>query len=438
MIGITSKPRATSWIAMLLAVGMLLLFTSCGGELAKGKKAYDKRNYDEAIAHFAADGSEEAQQWALSAETAKKLEGELRQGLQAKRAGTYDESVKHFQKAVELEKEIPHLSKYLKTRMASIKLELVQTVVDLVRKAKQEKRYETIIGMESTINNYIVEGDRYYPEVQEAIAFAKSELKAMKSEERKGDMLLDEGDEKGAMDAWRMALRHAGIQHESRIRNKLYTLQQKVEGGVRGLFDEQLGASRTALEEGNYAASLESANAAIEVTKNNPDITLDAGLAYRYKRLAEENLREQELAAAKALEERERQKAIAEYIKVHGKPLTPTVIDYSQENKITAKGKSSVKKGKVDRWYATAMIDQNAYRKLYVRVPDGFEVIVTRSPDKQDAADDVVTRTFIDKGYIYFIAENFSGGRFYPVVSNPEGKDPKFEIDATLYHELDK
>ena len=99
---------------------------------------------------------------------------------------------------------------------------------------------------------------------------------------------------------------------------------------------------------------------------------------------------------------------------------------------------NSIKKNDRGRWYATALIDEGAYRKLYVRVPEGYEVIVTRSPDKQEKSDDVVTKTFHDQGYIYFIAENFTGGRFYIVVTNPEGKKGSYEVDATLYHELDK
>ena len=118
--------------------------------------------------------------------------------------------------------------------------------------------------------------------------------------------------------------------------------------------------------------------------------------------------------------------------------MTPTVIDYSKENKVTAKGKGEVKKGKNDRWYATALIDEGAYRKLYVRVPQGLDVIVTRSPDKQEKGDDIVTRTFIDQGYTHFIVENMDGGRFYTVVTNPQGSESKYEADATLYHELDR
>lgn len=438
MIRMLRKTKSTSWVSLLLAAGMLLVFTSCSNELGKGKKAYNKRNYDEAIAHFNQAGGEEGKAWAQSAENAKQIEAELMAGVQSKRSGNLDEAVDHFQKAVALEAEVPHLSKYLKTRMAGIKIELTQTVVEQLRKANQEKRYETIIKMKPKVGDYISEGDRYYQEVNDIIAFAEGEIRVMKSEEMKGDKLLENGDEKGAIDAWRMAMKHASVEHGKRIGQKLYNLQNKVEGGIRSEFDTAIENSRTSLEAGNYQQSLDAANEAIGVTQKNPDITLDAGLAYRYKRLAEENLREQELAAAKAKAEAERKKAIEAYIKIHGQPMTPTVIDYSKDNKITAKGKGTIKKNERGRWYATALIDEGAYRKLYVRVPEGYDVIVTRSPDKQEKSDDVVTKTFIDQGYIYFIAENFTGGRFYIVVTNPEGKKGGYEVDATLYHELDK
>ncbi|MFH0883575.1 MAG: hypothetical protein V2A56_11360 [bacterium] len=438
VIRMLRKTKSSSWVSLLLAAGMLLVFTSCSNELGKGKKAYNKRNYDEAIAHFNQAGGEEGKAWAQSADFAKQIESELMAGVQAKRTGNLDEAVNHFQKAVELEGKIPHLSKYLKTRMGGIKIELTQTVVEQLRKAKQEKRYETILKMKPHVGDYITEGDRYFQEVQDIITFAEGEIRVMKKEEAKGDKLLESGDEKGAIEAWRMAMKHASVEHGKRISQKLYDLQNKVEGGIRGEFDSAIDSSRTALESGKYNQALESANAAIEVTQRNPDITLDAGLAYRYKRLAEENLREQELAAAKAQAEADRKKAIEEYIRIHGQPMTPTVIDYSKDNKITAKGKGRIKKNERGRWYATALIDEGAYRKLYVRVPEGYEAIVTRSPDKQEKANDVVTKTFIDQGYIYFIAENFTGGRFYIVVTNPEGKKGDYEVDATLYHELDK
>ncbi len=437
MIQMLRKAKSSSWVSLLLAAGMLLIFTSCANELGRGKKAYNKRSYDEAIAHFNQAG-EKGKEWAQSAEFAKQIESELMEGVKAKRAGNLDEAVTHFQKAVELEKQIPHLSKYLKTRMGGIKIELTQTVVEELRKAKQEKRYETILKMKPTIGDYIAEDSRYYQEVQNIISFAEGELRVMKREEAKGDKLLESGDEKGAIDAWRMAMKHASVEHGKRIGQKLYALQNKVEGGIRGEFDTAIDSSRTSLETGQYQQALDFANAAIGVTEKNPDITLDAGLAYRYKRLAEENIREQELAAAQAKAEAERKKAIEAYIKKHGHPMTPTVIDYSKENKITAKGRGKIKKNERGRWYATALIDEGAYRKLYVRVPEGYDVIVTRSPDKQEKEDDVVTRTFIDQGYIYFIAENFTGGRFYIVITNPEGKKGEYEVDATLYHTLDK
>jgi tetratricopeptide (TPR) repeat protein len=292
--------------------------------------------------------------------------------------------------------------------------------------------------MESKIDQYISSGDPYHDEVQEILSHAEQELKVMKRHERKGDKLLEEGREKDAMDAWRMALRHAGATHQKRIRDKLYELERKVEGGVRNMFDAYVNSARSALEAGEYQTALDEAESAIEVTRNNPDITLDAGLAHRYKRLAEENIKEQEKAAAAARAERERQAAIRAYIKKHGKPMTPTVIDYSEEDKITAVGEGEVKKGDRDRWYANALIDKDAFRKLYIRVPEGFDVIVSRSHDEQDRDDDIVTRTFLDEGFIYFIVDNIEGGRFYTVVMNPEGLDPEYTVEATLYHELDK
>lgn len=433
------RSRATSLIATTsLALAMLVLLSGCASDFAKGKKAYNKREYDLAIQYFNADGSADAKDWAASAATAKELETNLREGVMARRKGDLATALGRFQKAVELEKQITHLSKYLKTRMAGIKIELVQTFVEQIRKAKQEKEYESIVSMKDKVATYMTPEDRYYKEIQDIISFAENELKVMKRYDRKGDKLLEEGDKKGAMDAWRMALSHAGATHQPGIQKKLYALEQEVEGGVRDMFDSHISTSRRALDAGEYQKSFDEAQAAIEVTQKNPDITLDAGLAFRYKRLAEENLKEMELAAAKKKAEEERQAAIRAYIAKHGKPMTPTVIDYSKENKVTAKGKGTVKKGKNDRWYASALIDPGAYRKLYVRVPEGKDVIVTRSPDKQEKKDDIVTRTFIDQGYIYYIVENMEGGRFYTVVTNPNGGDDKYEADATLYHELDK
>ncbi len=432
-----SKSRSYRTLIVLFSLALLFLLASCANEFMKGKSAYNKRNYDEAIEHFKTDGEEKNAEWIKSVEIAKKVEEEIRLGLTASREGKRDKAMGHFKKALDMKEEIPHLSRRLKKSLADVKDDLVRLGIEKLRDLRKNKGYTAIINMKPTIESLFEPRDPFYPEVSEIIAFAEEELKLMKEFEAKGDKQRNQGKDRAAIKSWKQALKHASAERYKKIRNKIYTVHKKIEEEVRAVFNGFIKEGTDALYAGEYDTTIVRMDQAVAVSRKNSDITLDAGLAMRYKRLAQENIKEREIRYAAAKEVADRKAAIAAYIKTYGKPMTPTVIDYSKENKITAIGEGRMIRGKSDRWYGSALIDEGKYRKLYCKIGKGYEVLVARNHLKQRASDDIVTKTWIQGGDYYFICENFVKGRFYPVLKNVEGAKA-FKLDCTLYHELDK
>jgi len=474
---------------MKCSVYLVLLYAivccGCGAfsALEKGKRAYYKAEYEKAESLFRQKNTPESSRWLNDTSDAKEIVHQKQLADESHAKGEWKETCDHLANVLRYEKEKQFTEEKLNEQLSFIfkqsKRMYTENFSSLMDDLyRQHKYYALVVEFNSTESHgYLDEKSPQYAVIEEKRDISGKNIKRFKNEFRAAKAYCSEGNyqkAKGILEEHRLKY----PEKSKEVREHLDKIEQYSQDKKK--FNDWFDKAQIAYKEKRYEESNNSLNKALAIAqrdqelaqslpmnqisalieKNKAHIEFDNRIDSITKRINKGHFKDVNPMIANAkkmaanrknvsldvsrldelkelVQENKAKEKEAYDRKLKGRSMTPRVIDFSESYKITASGEGNLKRGKeVQRW-AEAKIEEDTFRKLYVKTAMDYSVNIYRDYLPKVQGEDLVDRRWTHKGNTYFISNFFQTGEFFIRLKNHRG-EMHYKLDATLYHMVDR
>lgn len=421
--------RAAAVNAALLLATVVLL-TSCASQgqlIADAREKTQRGRYDEAKKILRKTDSDPGRSLLSEIRKSEAILEQVQTGDDEYRVGRKEGAIQSYGEALDMDERLFYKSFNLREALERARDRVGSYYLGQFREWDEDAEYGKIIETRDEALEHLNAAHREYTLIENLVENARKTLDKAHGLKEQGDRLYSQQNYREAIDLWREAKRVAP-ELASNLDNLIYRAEQRIETEV---LDEFNGLERTGIKQykgGEYKEAIETLDEALDLRQAHTGIVLDDGSIRRFRRLAEKALKEvvgDGVIDPTTIDE------------MYGFPLVPAVIDYSQDDKITAVGEGQLDQGDTDRWRAEIFVPEKQFYNLYCEVDQGYETRVYERHDTDDPYDNLVTGTFTDQGRINYICHGVAEGVFFSRVTNLTGGET-YRLEATLYREIDK